>query len=192
VDDVLELIPEIVEEGAGARVKIPGQKKRLEVGDHLGIFDGAVHVSVVERVPHLFERKERTEHAVVGDDEAVELIERPAAPPEDAPCEVPRAEVEGKCAAGVNAGAERADESDRLRREGGRAGDENDGCSKPVQCLQVIGDVRIDDALWVEVCEQNERAGIGRGLRCKLHVRFAEETESVVAQAMTRRGQGAL
>jgi hypothetical protein len=103
VDDVLEVIPEIVEEGAGARVEIPSQKERLEVGDHLGILDGAVHVSIVERAPHLFDGKERTEHAVVGDDEAVELIERPAALPEDAPCEVPRAEVQRKRAAGINA-----------------------------------------------------------------------------------------
>jgi hypothetical protein len=133
----------------------------------------------VERAPHLFDGKERTEHAVVGDDEAVELIERPAALPEDAPCEVPRAEVEGKRAAGVNAGTESADGSDRLRREGGRAGDENDGCSEPVQRLQVIGDVWIDDALEIEVREQNERAATGRRLRWKLQVGFAKEAESV-------------
>ena len=128
------------------------------MGHHLGIFDGAVHVSIVERTPHLFEREQRAEHAVVGDDEAVELIERPAALAENAPCEVPRAEVEGERPAGVNAGAERADGSDRLRRQCRRAGDENDGCSEPVQRLQVIGDVRIDDALEIEVCEQNEGA----------------------------------
>src|SRR6202020_1777094 len=107
----------------------------------------------------------RAEHAVVGDDEAVELIERPAALPEDAPCEVPRAEVEGKGAAVVKAGAETADGSDRLRGQGGRAGDENDRCSELVQRLQVIGDVRIDDALEIEVCEQNEGAASRRGLR---------------------------
>ena len=73
------------------------------MGHHLAVFDRAVHVSIVERAPHLFDGKERSEHAVVGDDEAVEVIERPASLPEDAPREVPRAEVKGKRAAGVNA-----------------------------------------------------------------------------------------
>ena len=94
VDDVLEVIPELVEERARARVEVPGQKKGLVVGDLLGIFDGPVHVGIVERVPHLFDREERAENAVVGDDKAVELIQRPAALPEDAPREVPGAEVE--------------------------------------------------------------------------------------------------
>ena len=72
MNDVLEVIPEILEEGAGARVEIPGQKKRLEVGDYLGVLDGAVHVGIVERAPHLFDGKERTEYAVVRQDEAVD------------------------------------------------------------------------------------------------------------------------
>ena len=96
MDDVPEVIPEVVEERAGARVEVPGQEKGLQMGDQLLLaFDGTVHVGTVKRAPHLFDGKQRTVHAVVGDDEAVELIERPAALPEDVPCEVPRAEVEG-------------------------------------------------------------------------------------------------
>jgi hypothetical protein len=48
-----------------------------------------------------------------------------------------------------------------------------------VQRLQVIGDVWIDDALEIEVREQNERAATGRRLRWKLQVGFAKEAESV-------------
>jgi len=43
---------------------------------------------------------------------------------------------------------------------------------QPVQRSQVIGDVRIDDALEIEVCEQNEGAATGRRLRWKLEVGF--------------------
>jgi hypothetical protein len=134
----------------------------------------------------------RTEHAVVGEDEAVELIERPAALPEDAPCEMPTAEVEGKRAAGVDAGTARADGTNQLRLEAGRAGDEYDGCSEPVQRLQVVGDVRIDEAMKIEVCEQNERAATGRRLRWKLEVSFAKEAKNVATQAVAHRCQRAL
>ena len=72
-----------------------------------------------------------------------------------------------------------ADERDRLRREGGRAGDKKDACSKPVERLQLKGDVRIDDALVIEVSEQNERAATGRRLRRELLVGIAKEPESV-------------
>ena len=61
-----------------------------------------------------------------------------------------------------------------------------------MQRLQVIGDVRIDDALEIEVCEQNERAATGGRLRWELQVGFAKEAENVAAEAVTQGSQRAL
>ena len=61
-----------------------------------------------------------------------------------------------------------------------------------MQRLQVIGDVGIDDALEIEVCEQNEGAATRRRLRWKLQVGFAQKAESIAAQAMAHGSQGAL
>src|SRR6185437_15489724 len=105
-------------------------------------------------------------------DETVELIKRPSALPQDAPREVPRAEVERQRAPRVNARAEGADGRDRFRGEDGRGGNENNGRPEPVQRLQVVGDVRINDALDIEVCEQKEGATTGRRPRRKLQVAF--------------------
>src|SRR3954464_12768060 len=66
VDDISEVIPETVEEGAGAQVEIPCQKERLKVRDHLVIFDCTVHIGFVERFPHLLDGEKWTEDTVVG------------------------------------------------------------------------------------------------------------------------------
>lgn len=153
VDNVLEVAPEVVEEAAGARVEIPGQKKGLEVGRVFGIFDGTIHIGAVERAPHLFDWKQRTIHTVIGEHEAIELIQRPATPPKEAPRQMPGAEIQGQRAPGVNASTKRPDGINRLRREGRRARDKNDAGSQSTQCLEVIHDVRIDDTLRIEVGE---------------------------------------
>src|SRR4051812_8400651 len=192
VDDISEVIPEIVEEGAGAHVEIPCQKERLDVRDHLVIFDCTVHIGFLETSPHLLDGEEWTEDTVVGDDEAVEFIERPPALCEDPPREVPRAEIVGKGVAGVDARAERADGGYRSRCESRRAGHENDGRTEPVQRLQVIDDMGIDDTFGIEVCEQDQRAASLRRLARKLTVGFAKEAKSVAVQPVAHCSQGAL
>ena len=68
---------------------------RLQVRDQqLGTFDGAVQIGIMECAPHLLDGKQRPVHTVVGHDEAVELIKRPATLPQDAPRQVPRTEIQ--------------------------------------------------------------------------------------------------
>jgi hypothetical protein len=55
-----------------------------------------------------------------------------------------------------------------------------------VQRPQVINDIRIDDALGVEVCEQYQRAAAGRRLRRKLLLGFANEAECIAAEAVAQ------
>jgi hypothetical protein len=45
-----------------------------------------------------------------------------------------------------------------------------------VQRVQVVGDVRIDDALGIEVREQNKGAAVGRRLWWKLQVTVTNES----------------
>src|SRR3954468_9230956 len=56
-----------------------------------------------------------------------------------------------------------------------------------MQCLQVIDDVRINDAAWVVVGEQNQGPTVGRRVRRHLLVRFTDEAKCVAAEAVTQR-----